>query len=95
MVFHTIVLEGAGRPRLVEMARKVVELPLVYRVFHWYSPTQKLASLHYHEQLTAALEARDPDLAELLMRAHVLAARETLLTQFRRARNGASAGADD
>jgi DNA-binding GntR family transcriptional regulator len=83
MVFHTTVLDGAGRPRLTEMARNVIELPLVYRVFHWYSPERKQASLHYHEELTSALEARDAERSELVMRAHVLAARETLIAHLR------------
>lgn len=94
MFFHTTVLEGTGRPRLVEMARKVIQLPLVYRSFHWYSPAQKDASSHYHEQLTLAFEARDPDLAELLMCAHVLGARQTLMAHLRSVGDETSAGAD-
>lgn len=81
--FHATVMDGAGQPRLVEMARNVIELPLVYRSFHWYSPAQKQASLQYHNQLTEALAARDAELAELLMRAHVLAARETLIARLK------------
>lgn len=92
--FHTTVLEGAGRPRLVEMARKVIELPLVYRSFQWYSPLQKQASSHYHEQLATAFEARDGELAELLMRSHVLAARDTLIAHLRAAADAMPVQAD-
>jgi DNA-binding GntR family transcriptional regulator len=92
--FHTTVLDGAGRPRLVDMARKVIELPLVYRSFQWYSPLQKQASSHYHKQLTAAFAARDAELSELLMRAHVLAARETLIAHLRTMGDDLPAGED-
>lgn len=81
--FHATILEAAGSDRLTEMVMKVVQLPLVYRSYHWYSPEQKLISEHYHRQLTAALAARDAERAETLMREHVLEARDFLVAQLR------------
>ena len=38
------------------MVRQVIELPLVYSSYVWYSPEQQRISAHYHLQLTRALE---------------------------------------
>jgi DNA-binding GntR family transcriptional regulator len=52
----------------------------------WYSPDQKLISEHYHRQLTAALAAREPERAELVMKEHVLEARDFLVARLRAAK---------
>jgi DNA-binding GntR family transcriptional regulator len=61
----------------------VIEIPLVYKSFYWYSPEQKLISQHYHRQLTRALRVGDAERAELIMKEHVLEARDFLLAQLR------------
>jgi DNA-binding GntR family transcriptional regulator len=81
--FHDIILEAAGSPRLARLVRGVVQLPLVYRSFYWYSPEQKLISEHYHRQLTTALAARDAERAEIVMKEHVLEARDFLVAKVR------------
>ena len=83
LFFHTTVLEAAGSQRLAEMVRKVIELPLVYKSWIWYSPNQKLISQHAHRQLANALAARDSDRAELIMREHVYEARDLLIARMR------------
>lgn len=79
--FHNVVLEASASDRLAQMVRKVIEIPLVYKSFYWYSPEQKLISEHYHDQLTRALRRGDAERAELIMRQHVLEARDFLLAQ--------------
>ena len=69
--------------RLGALVRKVIEIPLVYKSFYWYSPEQKLISQHYHRQLTRALRVGDAERAELIMKEHVLEARDFLLAQLR------------
>ena len=83
LLFHNTILEAAGSARLTQMVRKVIELPLVYRSYIWYSPDQKRISGHYHRQITHALAGRDPDRAELIMREHVYEARDVLLAHMR------------
>lgn len=83
LLFHTIILDAAGSQRLAEMVRKVIELPLVYKSYVWYSPNQKRISEHAHEQLAHALAARDADRAELIMREHVYEARDLLIARMR------------
>ncbi len=82
LYFHRIVLDAAGSKRLAAMVRKVVELPLVYKSYVWYSPNQKRSSEHAHRQLTHALAARDADRAELIMREHVYEARDLLMARL-------------
>jgi len=85
LFFHRVVLEAADSVRLQTLVRKVIEIPLVYKSYYWYSPEQKLISEHYHRQLTNALRVRDAERAELIMKEHVLEARDFLLQQHRRA----------
>jgi DNA-binding GntR family transcriptional regulator len=83
IVFHDTILAAAASERLTKLVRGVIQIPLVYKSYHWYSPQQKLISLHYHRQLTVALSARDEERAELIMKEHVLEARDFLVTQLR------------
>ena len=83
LLFHNTVVAAAGSARLADMVRSVIELPLVYRSYIWYSPTQKHSSEHSHELLTDALADRDADRAELVMRAHIDEGRSVLLDRLR------------
>jgi DNA-binding GntR family transcriptional regulator len=83
LAFHSVILEAAASARLGLMVRKVIEIPLVYKSFYWYSPEQKLISEHYHKQVTHALRFGDAERAELIMKEHVLEARDFLLEQLR------------
>lgn len=80
-LFHETILGATGSDRLIQMVRKVVELPLVYRSFLWYSDEQRLISGHYHRQITAALEAGNTERAESIMKAHVYEARDFLVAE--------------
>jgi DNA-binding GntR family transcriptional regulator len=83
LLFHQTILDHAGSERLTSMVRQVIELPLVYRSYVWYSPEQQRISAHYHRQIVRALEQRDADRAELIMKEHVFEARDLLLTHWR------------
>lgn len=83
LFFHNVILDAAESTRLRGLVRKVIEVPLVYKSYYWYSVEQKLISQHYHRQLTRAFGTRDPERAEMIMKEHVLEARDFLLTQLR------------
>jgi DNA-binding GntR family transcriptional regulator len=83
IVFHNTILDAAASTRLTEMARKTIELPLVYRSYIWYSPDQQRISVHYHRQITRALAARDAERAEMIMKEHIYEARDVLLAHIR------------
>ena len=83
LFFHHAVLEASGSARLDAMVRKVIELPLVYKSYIWYSPRQREISVHYHRQITHALEMRDAERAEWVMKEHVFEARDLLVAHVR------------
>lgn len=86
-VFHNAILEAAGSARLFGMVRKVIELPLVYKSYIWYSPEQRRISAHYHRQIARAFETRDGERAELVMKEHVFEARDLLVARVRELEN--------
>jgi DNA-binding GntR family transcriptional regulator len=81
--FHSTILDTAQSRRVGELIRKVIELPLVYRSYIWYSVDQRRISAHYHRQITKALESRDGERAELVMKEHVFEARDVLVSHVR------------
>ena len=83
LAFHDAILDIAGNDRIAQLVRGVTELPLVYKSYLWYSPNQKLVSAHYHRQILHALEARNPERAESVMKQHVFEARDVLVAQVR------------
>ena len=54
LLFHNTILDAAGSARLASMVHRVIQLPLVYKSYIWYSPDQKRISAHYHRQLERA-----------------------------------------
>ncbi|MCW2955109.1 MAG: Transcriptional regulator [Conexibacter sp.] len=79
LTFHEAILAAAGSPRLAAMARRVRELPLVYQTYSWFSPERCRSAEHQHLELLNALERRDDERAELVMKHHILAGADLLL----------------
>jgi len=83
LFFHSTILEISASSRLEAMVRRVIELPLVYKSYIWYSPDQKRISAHYHRQIVTALAGRDAERAELILKEHVFEARDLLVAHLR------------
>ncbi len=77
--FHGLIQEASGTRQLPRLVARIVDVPLVLRTFHQYSPAALARSLAHHHEITAALRARDGAWARAVMEAHIRAARETLL----------------
>jgi DNA-binding GntR family transcriptional regulator len=82
-VFHDTIIDAARSERLRAMVRQVVPLPMQYRSWMWYSRKQLTLSQHYHRKILQALEARDAQRAEGLMKAHVLESKDVLVARLR------------
>jgi DNA-binding GntR family transcriptional regulator len=95
LLFHSSILDAAGSARLGSMVRRVIELPLVYKSYIWYSPDQKRISAHYHRQIVNALAARDSERVELIMKEHIFEARDLLVSHLRANPQEAAVGADE
>ncbi len=76
--FHRIVSEAADSPRLAAAMRAVAGIPREFRAAFWADRAQRAQSLFCHRELVTALEARQAELAEAVMRMHILGARDFL-----------------
>lgn len=81
--FHGTILAAASSARLDALVHSVVQMPLVYKSFVWYSDQNKRVSEHYHDRLVTALRSRDGERAELIMKEHVYEARDFLIARVR------------
>lgn len=77
--FHGTIIHASGSPRLIGLLQQVVQVPLVHRTFHRYTPEALARSFQHHREIVAALAARDGAWAGAVMRSHVHAARVVLL----------------
>jgi DNA-binding GntR family transcriptional regulator len=73
-VFHRIIGEAAGSPRLAVAMRAVAGIPRAFRSVFWQSEEQRAESLLCHRRLVSALRSGDTPLAEAVMRMHILGA---------------------
>ncbi len=76
--FHRELLDASGSARVQALLAQIVQVPLVHRTFHRYSPDALRRSLAHHHEVVAALAAGDGGWAELVMRTHIAAARAEL-----------------
>ena len=79
--FHLRILSGSGNRRLYKlMGDELYQLILMYRRQSSQRPSSPLRALEEHKRIYAAIEARDPELAEMLMRRHIQGAKNSLQT---------------
>lgn len=83
--FHHTILHVTSNGTLNRVVESLERLPLIYRSYYWYSDQGRFIALHYHEQITRALEQGDTVRVEGLMREHIFEARDTLIRQMRNA----------
>ncbi|MDO5625760.1 MAG: GntR family transcriptional regulator [Pseudomonadota bacterium] len=69
--FHHALLDHAGSPRLRTILDTMIDMPIIVRSFYLYTPEELLQSLHHHQDLTLAAEARDGELARQVMQLHL------------------------
>jgi DNA-binding GntR family transcriptional regulator len=79
LFFHFTVAEAAGTPKLVELVRGAIQVPLVSSAFYWYSRRESQRSEDFHRRILAALRSHDAERAELLMKEHVYEGRDAVL----------------
>lgn len=72
--FHKTLHEYADSPRLDMLMPMLIEAPLMMRTFAEYEKDELLRSASHHLEIVNALEAKDPDWAQAIMRSHIHAA---------------------
>lgn len=82
--FHDTIRHAAKSPTLTSMIHGVAQLPLVRATFHRYSREDLERSRNHHREILAAFRVGDRDWVAAIMRAHVLAARASLMNFYSR-----------
>lgn len=73
--FHSLIVSGSGNRRLTEQLESIMQIARVKDTFSRYSETQLERSMRHHSELIEAIDARDPEWAEAVMKCHIYAAR--------------------
>ncbi len=71
--FHRTIVTAARSPRLTALMATVLDVSMVARTYSMFSERDLMRSLHHHEELIQAIEARAPKWASSVMSAHLLA----------------------
>lgn len=81
--FHYLIVQLSGNTRLFNLlCGELYHLLRLYRVQTSSEPSRPVQAFKEHHQIVDALEARDGELAELLMRRHIGSAKQTLINQL-------------
>ncbi len=86
--FHRAILRASRHTQLDTIVRGIMDTPLIFRTFQRYGVERMRTSVRQHEELVQALRARDGVWAEAVMRAHILAARSTIVLALRDEEDG-------
>lgn len=71
--FHKTIVSAARSPRLKALIMTAFDMGMVVRTYRMFSEAELRRSLSHHAELIEAIEARQPDWAESVMSAHLLA----------------------
>lgn len=85
--FHGAIVAASRNGRLGKLIQRTVEVPLVFKAFYLYTPEERAISNHYHRQILAAIEQRDGERAEIVMREHVYEGRDIVIKALREDEN--------
>jgi DNA-binding GntR family transcriptional regulator len=69
--FHRALLDASGSPRLRTILETMIDMPIIVRSFYLSTPSDLEQSLHHHQDLTVAAEAKDGELAKQVMQLHL------------------------
>jgi DNA-binding GntR family transcriptional regulator len=70
-LFHRTLYASTGRPRLFDLIESHREQALHYRIYDIYRPAEVVRGVRQHDEIIDAVEDRDGQLAEVLMRRHI------------------------
>ncbi|RAU17000.1 GntR family transcriptional regulator [Nitrincola tibetensis] len=77
--FHYRIVQGSKNEKLLELlGADLYHLVRMYRYQFSVSSSRPKRALKEHRQIIDAIDARDPELAEMLMRRHISAARRNI-----------------
>ncbi len=77
--FHQMLITASGSPRLIQTYNNLRDWIMTDTDMSLHTDESCRQSVHEHEMIVSALEMRDGDIADRLMRTHVRRARDLLL----------------
>lgn len=77
--FHKLILVASRNRRLRSMVDTIFEIPLVVQTLARFDRTAMKRSVSHHFDLVQAIAGRNADWAIAIMRAHIIAGRQTML----------------
>jgi len=92
-LFHQTLLRASRSHRLQSMLETMIDMPIIVRSFHLYSPADMRRSLNHHLDLTLAVQERNGDLAREVMQLHLMMTRQRFMTARKAAEEASRAGA--
>jgi DNA-binding GntR family transcriptional regulator len=78
-LFHTTVIAASGNGRLQTLLPTIVDVPLQFRSFAYYTPDERRISNFFHRSILRALHDGDGDRARSVMQEHIYRGRDVLL----------------
>lgn len=86
--FHQTIVEASQNTRLPHVLQSIVDIPMQYRSFYWYTREERATSNFFHRSILHALRERDADRARSMMQEHVYRGRDVLLSSLSEMLNG-------
>jgi DNA-binding GntR family transcriptional regulator len=85
--FHFLIAQMSRNPYLITLlCDELYPLLRFFRTHTNYPKIRRKQSVHEHKQILSAMENRDAELAEILMRRHIAAASQSRQEALRTAR---------
>lgn len=82
-IFHDTIIAAAGNGRLGGVVANVVNVPLQFRSFYWYTPEERRISNFFHRSILTALGQGDGERARAMMQEHIYHGRDALLGRMK------------
>ncbi len=86
--FHGTFVRASRLSLLEKVLRDVVEVPLIFRAFSWYTPEQLRRSNAQHREIIEALSERNVARVERVVHEHLALAQQALLERMREQPHG-------
>lgn len=81
-IFHRVICEASGNSRLSDMIDALVAQAVVVRTAKGFSVEDLRRSNFHHKEMADAIAASDGELAETVMKTHILAAGQTFKKNY-------------
>jgi DNA-binding GntR family transcriptional regulator len=83
-IFHSTIVAAAGNERLAALLPTVLDVPMQFRSFNWYTAEERRISNFFHRSIITALQHGNADRARSMMQEHIYRGRDVLLESLDR-----------